>query len=87
MIVYEDEIFGPVLAVTRVDTFDEALALVNDSPYGNGAVIFTSSGNAARRFQREAEAGMIGVNIPIPVPVGYYSFGGWGDSLFGDTHV
>ena len=87
MEVYDDEIFGPVLSIARVDDFDQALALVNESRYGNGAAIFTADGAAARRFQREAQAGMIGVNVPIPVPVGYYSFGGWGDSLFGDTHV
>jgi malonate-semialdehyde dehydrogenase (acetylating)/methylmalonate-semialdehyde dehydrogenase len=87
MPIYDDEVFGPLLSVVRVETFDEAIALVNDSPYGNGASIFTRSGGAARRFELEAEAGMIGVNVPIPVPVGPYSFGGWDDSLFGDTHL
>jgi malonate-semialdehyde dehydrogenase (acetylating) / methylmalonate-semialdehyde dehydrogenase len=85
--VYRDEIFGPVLSVVRVDTFDEALALVNANPYGNGTAIFTASGGAARRFRAEVEVGMVGVNVPIPVPMSYYSFGGWKDSLFGDTHV
>ncbi len=87
MDVYRDEIFGPVLSVVRVDTFDAALQLVNDNPYGNGAAIFTRDGGAARRFQFECQAGMIGINVPIPVPVGYYSFGGWKASLFGDTHM
>lgn len=85
--VYTDEIFGPVLAVVRVETLDEALALVNSNPYGNGTAIFTNDGGAARRFQTEAEVGMIGINVPIPVPMAYYSFGGWRNSLFGDTHA
>ena len=84
MSAYRDEIFGPVLSVVRVGTFDAALALVNASPYGNGAAIFTDDGRAARRFQREVEAGMVGVNVPIPVPVAPFSFGGWKASLFGD---
>ena len=71
----------------RVDTYDEALALVNDNPYGNGTAIFTRDGGAARAFQFDVQAGMVGVNVPIPVPVGYYSFGGWKDSLFGDNHM
>ncbi|MEO5921540.1 MAG: CoA-acylating methylmalonate-semialdehyde dehydrogenase, partial [Pseudolysinimonas sp.] len=83
--VYLHEIFGPVLSVVRVATYDEGLALINSSPYGNGTAIFTNDGGAARRFQREVHVGMIGINVPIPVPVGYYSFGGWKDSLFGDT--
>jgi malonate-semialdehyde dehydrogenase (acetylating)/methylmalonate-semialdehyde dehydrogenase len=83
--VYRHEIFGPVLSIVRVDSYDEGLALINGSPYGNGTAIFTNDGGAARRFQREATVGMIGVNVPIPVPVGYFSFGGWKDSLFGDT--
>ncbi|MGB3911217.1 MAG: CoA-acylating methylmalonate-semialdehyde dehydrogenase [Pseudolysinimonas sp.] len=83
--VYLHEIFGPVLSVVRVATYEEGLALINGSPYGNGTAIFTNDGGAARRFQREATVGMIGINVPIPVPVGYYSFGGWKDSLFGDT--
>ncbi|MBZ4015550.1 CoA-acylating methylmalonate-semialdehyde dehydrogenase [Streptomyces purpurogeneiscleroticus] len=84
---YRDEIFGPVLSVVRVDTYDEAIALMNNSPWGNGTAIFTRDGGAARRFQLEVEAGMVGVNVPIPVPVGYHSFGGWKDSLFGDHHI
>ncbi len=87
MSVYTDEIFGPVLSVVRVPTYDDALALVNANPYGNGTAIFTNDGGAARRFQNEVEVGMIGVNVPIPVPVAYYSFGGWKDSLFGDSHA
>jgi malonate-semialdehyde dehydrogenase (acetylating)/methylmalonate-semialdehyde dehydrogenase len=87
MTLYTDEIFGPVLSVVRVDSFDAALALVNANPYGNGAAIFTNDGGAARRFQLEVEAGMVGINVPIPVPVAAYSFGGWKQSLFGDTHA
>jgi malonate-semialdehyde dehydrogenase (acetylating)/methylmalonate-semialdehyde dehydrogenase len=85
MRVYDDEIFGPVLGVVRVDTYEEAVTLVNDSPYGNGSAIFTRDGGAARRFQREVTAGMVGVNVAIPVPVGFHSFGGWKSSLFGDA--
>jgi malonate-semialdehyde dehydrogenase (acetylating)/methylmalonate-semialdehyde dehydrogenase len=87
MDVYTEEIFGPVLTVVRVDTVDEAIALINSNPYGNGTAIFTSSGEAARRFQRGVHVGMIGINVPIPVPMAYYSFGGWKDSLFGDKHM
>jgi malonate-semialdehyde dehydrogenase (acetylating)/methylmalonate-semialdehyde dehydrogenase len=87
MDVYNEEIFGPVLSVLRVDAVDEAIALINSNPYGNGTAIFTSSGEAARRFQRGVKVGMIGINVPIPVPMAYYSFGGWKDSLFGDKHV
>jgi malonate-semialdehyde dehydrogenase (acetylating)/methylmalonate-semialdehyde dehydrogenase len=87
MSVYRDEIFGPVLSVVRAPTYAEAVDLVNSNPYGNGAAIFTRDGGAARQFQVDVEAGMVGVNIPIPVPVAYYSFGGWKDSLFGDTHM
>jgi malonate-semialdehyde dehydrogenase (acetylating)/methylmalonate-semialdehyde dehydrogenase len=87
MSVYDDEIFGPVLSVVRVDSYDEGLALINSNQYGNGTAIFTNDGGAARRFQREVEVGMVGVNVPIPVPVSYYSFGGWKNSLFGDTHA
>jgi malonate-semialdehyde dehydrogenase (acetylating)/methylmalonate-semialdehyde dehydrogenase len=87
MDAYKEEIFGPVLGVTRVATYDEALKLVNENPYGNGTAIFTRDGGAARAFQFEVEAGMVGVNVPIPVPVAYYSFGGWKASLFGDTHI
>ena len=85
--VYDDEIFGPVLSVVRVDTYDDAVRLVNDNPYGNGVAIFTRDGGAARQFQFDVEVGMVGVNVPIPVPVAYYSFGGWKASLFGDTHM
>src|SRR5438874_3516038 len=84
---YEDEIFGPVLGVARVDTYEEALGLVNENPYGNGTAIFTRDGGVARRFQFDVQAGMVGINVPIPVPVAYYSFGGWKNSLFGDTHI
>jgi len=87
MDVYKDEIFGPVLGITRVDTYEEAVRLVNENPYGNGVAIFTRDGGVARQFQFEVNAGMVGVNVPIPVPVAYYSFGGWKNSLFGDLHV
>ena len=87
MDVYREEIFGPVLSVVRADSVDAAIALVNANPYGNGTAIFTSSGEAARQFQRGVNVGMIGINVPIPVPMAYYSFGGWKDSLFGDKHV
>jgi malonate-semialdehyde dehydrogenase (acetylating) / methylmalonate-semialdehyde dehydrogenase len=87
MAVYDEEIFGPVLGITRVDTYDEALALVNANPFGNGTAIFTRDGGVARQFQFDVQAGMVGVNVPIPVPVAYYSFGGWKNSLFGDTHI
>jgi malonate-semialdehyde dehydrogenase (acetylating)/methylmalonate-semialdehyde dehydrogenase len=84
---YKDEIFGPVLSVVRTDTYDEAVRLVNENPWGNGVAIFTRDGGVARQFEFEAKAGMIGVNVPIPVPVAYYSFGGWKSSLFGDLHA
>ncbi|AJC58279.1 MULTISPECIES: CoA-acylating methylmalonate-semialdehyde dehydrogenase [Streptomyces] len=87
MDAYRDEIFGPVLSVVRVETYEQAIELMNSSPWGNGTAIFTRDGGAARRFQLEVEAGMVGVNVPIPVPVGYHSFGGWKDSLFGDHHI
>ncbi|MFD1718098.1 CoA-acylating methylmalonate-semialdehyde dehydrogenase [Georgenia deserti] len=87
MSVYRDEIFGPVLAVVRVETYDEALRLVNAGAYGNGTALFTRDGGAARRFQHDVEVGMVGINVPIPVPVAYHSFGGWKQSLFGDTHA
>ena len=87
MTLYTDEIFGPVLSVLRVASYDDALELVNANPYGNGAALFTNDGGAARRFQNEVEVGMVGINVPIPVPVAYYSFGGWKNSLFGDTHA
>lgn len=87
MTIYKEEIFGPVLSVVRTDTYEEALKLINDHPYGNGTAIFTNDGGAARRFQNEVEVGMIGINVPIPVPMAYFSFGGWKASLFGDTHA
>ncbi len=87
MDVYRQEIFGPVLSVIRSDSVDEAIALVNANQYGNGTAIFTSSGEAARRFQRGVHVGMIGINVPVPVPMAFYSFGGWKDSLFGDKHI
>ena len=87
MDVYTQEIFGPVLSVVRMDDVDAAIDLINANPYGNGTAIFTSSGEAARRFQRGVRVGMIGVNVPIPVPMAYYSFGGWKDSLFGEHHI
>jgi malonate-semialdehyde dehydrogenase (acetylating)/methylmalonate-semialdehyde dehydrogenase len=87
MSIYTDEIFGPVLSVVRVPSYDAALQLVNDNPYGNGTAIFTNDGGAARRFQYDVEVGMVGVNVPIPVPMAYYSFGGWKASLFGDSHA
>ncbi|RZS43657.1 methylmalonate-semialdehyde dehydrogenase [acylating] [Herbihabitans rhizosphaerae] len=87
MSVYTDEIFGPVLSVVRAPSYPDALSLINSNPYGNGTAIFTNDGGAARRFTHEVEVGMVGVNVPIPVPVGYYSFGGWKSSLFGDTHA
>ncbi len=87
MQVYRDEIFGPVLSVLRVEDIDSAIALVNANPYGNGTAIFTRDGHAARRFRREVTVGMVGINVAIPVPMAYYSFGGWKQSLFGDAHV
>ena len=87
MSIYTDEIFGPVLAVVRVDSYDEGVQLINDNPYGNGTAIFTNDGGAARQFQNEVKVGMIGINVPVPVPMAYYSFGGWKSSLFGDTHA
>ena len=87
MTIYKDEIFGPVLVMLRTKTLDEAIALVNRNPYGNGTAIFTSSGEAARRFEDEIEVGMVGINVPIPVPMAFFSFGGWKQSLFGDLHV
>jgi malonate-semialdehyde dehydrogenase (acetylating)/methylmalonate-semialdehyde dehydrogenase len=87
MSIYTDEIFGPVLSVVRASSYDDAVRLVNDSPYANGVAIFTSDGGAARKFQSEIQVGMVGINVPIPVPMAYYSFGGWKDSLFGDAHV
>ncbi|MDG5482779.1 CoA-acylating methylmalonate-semialdehyde dehydrogenase [Mycolicibacterium gadium] len=87
MSVYTDEIFGPVLSVIRVESYDDAMELVNTNPYGNGTAIFTNDGGAARRFQNEVQVGMVGINVPIPVPMAYYSFGGWKASLFGDSHA
>jgi len=87
MACYRDEIFGPVLSILRVDTYEEAIDLINANPYGNGTAIFTNDGGAARRFQNEVEVGMVGINVPIPVPMAYYSFGGWKNSLFGDSHA
>ncbi|MTB70712.1 CoA-acylating methylmalonate-semialdehyde dehydrogenase [Arsenicicoccus sp. MKL-02] len=87
MSIYTDEIFGPVLSVVRVGSYDEGLRLINDNPFGNGTTIFTNDGGAARRFQNEVQVGMVGINVPIPTPMAYYSFGGWKNSLFGDTHA
>lgn len=87
MTVYTDEIFGPVLSVMRVDTYEEAIALINDNPYGNGTAVFTNDGGAARKFQNEVEVGMVGINVPIPVPLAFYSFGGWKNSIFGDHAI
>jgi malonate-semialdehyde dehydrogenase (acetylating)/methylmalonate-semialdehyde dehydrogenase len=87
MSVYQDEIFGPVLSVVRVQTYDQAIDLVHGHRYANGVALFTNDGGAARKFQSEVEVGMVGVNVPIPVPMSYYSFGGWKQSLFGDLHI
>jgi malonate-semialdehyde dehydrogenase (acetylating) / methylmalonate-semialdehyde dehydrogenase len=87
MKVYSDEIFGPVLTMVRVDSLDHALDLIRENQYGNGASIFTKSGNDALRFESEAEVGMVGINVSVPVPVSYYSFGGWNNSMFGDLNV
>ncbi|HVK29355.1 MAG TPA: aldehyde dehydrogenase family protein, partial [Nocardioides sp.] len=87
MTCYRDEIFGPVLGVVRVETYEEGLQLINSNQFANGTAIFTRDGGAARQFQFDVEVGMVGINVPIPVPVAYYSFGGWKDSLFGDTHM
>ena len=85
--VYTDEVFGPILSVVRVESYEEALQLINENPYGNGTAIFTRDGGAARQFQYDVLCGMVGVNVPVPVPVAYYSFGGWKSSLFGDLHM
>ena len=87
MSIYTDEIFGPVLSVVRVNSYEEGMQLINDNPFGNGVTIFTNDGGAARRFQNEVQVGMVGINVPIPTPMAYYSFGGWKNSLFGDTHA
>jgi malonate-semialdehyde dehydrogenase (acetylating) / methylmalonate-semialdehyde dehydrogenase len=87
MSIYQDEIFGPVLVVVRADTYEDAVSMVNTNPYGNGTAVFTNDGGAARRFAGEVQIGMVGVNVPIPVPMAFYSFGGWKQSLFGDLHI
>jgi len=87
MTIYKEEIFGPVLIVLRVKSLDEAITMINNNPYANGTAIFTSSGAAARRFQNEIEVGMVGINVPVPVPMAFFSFGGWKASLFGDLHM
>ena len=87
MDAYKDEIFGPVLSVTRVETYDQAVDMVNRNPYGNGVALFTRDGGAARQFVFEVEAGMVGINVPIPVPLSFYSFGGWKDSIFGSHAI
>jgi malonate-semialdehyde dehydrogenase (acetylating)/methylmalonate-semialdehyde dehydrogenase len=87
MTVYREEIFGPVLVVLRAPTLEAAIALVNANPYGNGTALFTGSGAAARRFEHDVQVGMVGINVAIPVPLAFYSFGGWKQSLFGDLHV
>ena len=87
MSCYQDEIFGPVLSVVRAASYDKGMRVISGNPYGNGTAIFTNDGGAARRFQNEVEVGMIGINVPIPVPMAYFSFGGWKSSLFGDTHA
>jgi malonate-semialdehyde dehydrogenase (acetylating)/methylmalonate-semialdehyde dehydrogenase len=87
MSIYTDEIFGPVLSVVRAHSYEQALELINANPYGNGTAIFTNDGGAAAKFRNEVEVGMVGINVPIPVPVAYYSFGGWKASLFGDSHA
>jgi malonate-semialdehyde dehydrogenase (acetylating)/methylmalonate-semialdehyde dehydrogenase len=87
MSIYQEEIFGPVLSVIRVESYEEGLDLINRHQYGNGTAIFTNDGGAARKFQNEVLVGMVGINVPIPVPTAYYSFGGWKNSLFGDTHA
>ena len=87
MSIYTDEIFGPVLSTIRMDHFDQAIDLINKNPYGNGTAVFTNDGGAARKFHREVQVGMVGVNVPIPVPLSYYSFGGWKDSIFGSHAI
>ena len=87
MTIYKDEIFGPVLVVVRAENFTEAIDIVNRNPYGNGTAVFTQSGAAARRFENEIQVGMVGINVPIPIPMAFFSFGGWKNSLFGDLHV
>ena len=87
MSIYTDEIFGPVLSVVRADSYEDAIGMINDNPYGNGTAVFTNDGGAARKFQHEVEVGMVGINVPIPVPLAFYSFGGWKDSIFGDHAI
>jgi malonate-semialdehyde dehydrogenase (acetylating)/methylmalonate-semialdehyde dehydrogenase len=87
MTAYREEIFGPVLSVIRAKTYGEAIELVNANPYGNGTAIFTGDGGEARKFEQDVQVGMIGINVPIPVPMAHYSFGGWKNSLFGETHI
>jgi len=87
MKVYDDEIFGPVLSVVRVDSYDDAVALINGNNFANGTALFTRDGGTARRFENDIEVGMVGINVPLPVPIGAYSFGGWKNSLFGDSHI
>jgi len=87
MSIYTDEIFGPVLCIVRTATYETAMEIVDANPYANGVAIFTNDGGAARRFQHEVQVGMVGINVPIPVPMAYYSFGGWKQSLFGDAHM
>jgi malonate-semialdehyde dehydrogenase (acetylating)/methylmalonate-semialdehyde dehydrogenase len=87
MSIYTDEIFGPVLSTVRMDRFEDAIRLINENPYGNGTAVFTNDGGAARKFQAEIEVGMVGINVPIPVPLSFYSFGGWKDSIFGSHAI
>jgi len=87
MSIYTDEIFGPVLSVVRVDHYEDAIQLINENQYGNGTAIFTNDGGAARKFQNEIQVGMVGINVPIPVPLSFYSFGGWKDSIFGSHAI
>ncbi|PKQ14225.1 MAG: methylmalonate-semialdehyde dehydrogenase (CoA acylating), partial [Actinobacteria bacterium HGW-Actinobacteria-8] len=87
MTINKQEVFGPTLEVIRIKDLEEGIALINASPYGNGTALFTSSGEAARTFQRAVQVGMVGINVPIPVPAAWHSFGGWKDSLIGETHI
>ena len=87
MSIYRDEIFGPVLVVLRAENYDDAIDIINKNPYGNGTAVFTRSGEAARQFANEIQVGMVGINVPIPVPMAFFSFGGWKNSLFGDLHI
>jgi len=87
MSIYTDEIFGPVLSTVRMDHYENAIELINDNPYGNGTAVFTNDGGAARKFQQEIQVGMVGINVPIPVPLSFYSFGGWKDSIFGSHAI